>query len=641
MASKKTKIVIKPFRHQVTMDANYAAKTWNLLEKAINEIHRKNASGLSFEELYRSAYNMVLHKHGDKLYMGLKAVVNQHLQQVASSVASADDGRFLQVLNTAWADHTQSSLMIRDILMYMDRIYVVQKNVQSVYDLGLHLFYSNVAEHSKIQPRLIDTLLTSIRKERTGEMVNRGLLKNVTQMLVDLGINTRDVYENYFEQTFLKTSAAFYQSEAQNFISTNSASEYMKKAERRLKEETDRVNHYLDAGTEPYIKEVVERELLTNYLQTIIDMPESGMVHMLKDDKIDDLSRMYNLLNRVTHGHAAMRKCLENHVKEEGVAIVKNESMIAKPLTYVQTLLDLKAKYDDILSLAMGNNDKAFEHTLNQAFAHFINLNPRSPEFISLFIDEKLRKGNKANVNEEETEAVLDSVMILFRFISEKDIFEKYYKQHLAKRLLLNRSVSDDAEKNMIAKLKSECGYQFTSKLEGMFQDMKSSSQAIEGFKQHVGAMTPNPIKGVDLNVHVLTSGFWPTQVPGKCQLPAEITKCCDVFQKYYLSSHTGRRLTWQTNMGSGDMRAVFEGNKRKELSVATPQICILLLYNMKDTYTFAELHKLTALNPNDLKRNLLTLCANPKCRIITKVPTTLIIALLVSGQVLIRSHRR
>jgi len=35
--------------------------------------------------------------------------------------------------------------------------------------------------------------------------------------------------------------------------------------------------------------------------------------------------------------------------------------------------------------------------------------------------------------------------MAIFRFIQEKDVFEKYYKQHLAKRLLSNRSVSDDA----------------------------------------------------------------------------------------------------------------------------------------------------------------------------------------------------
>lgn len=52
-------------------DPNYAQNTWKLLKGAILEIHRQNASGLSFEELYRNAYNMVLHKYGDLLYSGL------------------------------------------------------------------------------------------------------------------------------------------------------------------------------------------------------------------------------------------------------------------------------------------------------------------------------------------------------------------------------------------------------------------------------------------------------------------------------------------------------------------------------------------------------------------------------------------
>ena len=61
---------------------------------------------------------------------------------------------------------------------------------------------------------------------------------------------------------------------------------------------------------------------------------------------------------------------------------------------------------------------------------------------------------------EEEAEQVLDKVMMLFRYLQEKDIFEKYYKQHLAKRLLSGRTVSDDAERSLLVKLKTECGYQ-------------------------------------------------------------------------------------------------------------------------------------------------------------------------------------
>ena len=44
---------IEPFKHPITMDPNYADKTWKVLEDAIAEIHNQNASGLSFEELYR------------------------------------------------------------------------------------------------------------------------------------------------------------------------------------------------------------------------------------------------------------------------------------------------------------------------------------------------------------------------------------------------------------------------------------------------------------------------------------------------------------------------------------------------------------------------------------------------------------
>ena len=62
-------------------------------------------------------------------------------------------------------------------------------------------------------------------------------------------------------------------------------------------------------------------------------------------------------------------------------------------------------------------------------------------------------------MTEQEIEAVLDKSMVLFRFLEEKDVFERYYKQHLARRLLLNKSVSDDSEKNMISKLK--VGYLF------------------------------------------------------------------------------------------------------------------------------------------------------------------------------------
>ena len=74
---KEGKMRIRAF--PMTMDEKYVESIWNLLKEAIQEIQRKNNSGLSFEELYRNAYTMVLHKHGERLYTGLKEVVTAHL----------------------------------------------------------------------------------------------------------------------------------------------------------------------------------------------------------------------------------------------------------------------------------------------------------------------------------------------------------------------------------------------------------------------------------------------------------------------------------------------------------------------------------------------------------------------------------
>jgi len=62
---------------------------------------------------------MVLHKYGDRLYKGLQQAVDEHLKEVATTVAESNDETFMDALNKAWNDHKISMLMIRDILMYM------------------------------------------------------------------------------------------------------------------------------------------------------------------------------------------------------------------------------------------------------------------------------------------------------------------------------------------------------------------------------------------------------------------------------------------------------------------------------------------------------------------------------------------
>lgn len=649
LPKKEGKMRIRAF--PMTMDEKYVESIWTLLKNAIQEIQKKNNSGLSFEELYRNAYTMVLHKHGERLYTGLKEVVTQHLEsKVREDVLKALYNNFLQTLNQAWNDHQTSMVMIRDILMYMDRVYVQQNDVDNVYNLGLIIFRDQVVRYGCIRDHLRETLLDMVMRERKGEVVDRIAIKNACQMLMVLGINSRSVYEEDFERPFLQQSAEFYRLESQKFLAENSASVYIKKVEARINEEAERAKHYLDVSTEPRIVEVVEEELIKKHMKTIVEMENSGVVHMLKNQKTEDLACMYKLFSRVADGLKTMADCVSQYLREQGKALVQEEEGGTNAINFVQNLLDLKDRFDHFLHNSF-NNDKIFKQMIASDFEHFLNLNPKSPEYLSLFIDDKLKKGVKG-MTEQEIEMVLDKTMVLFRFLQEKDVFERYYKQHLAKRLLLNKSVSDDSEKNMISKLKTECGCQFTSKLEGMFKDMTVSNTIMEEFKDHV-LTSGTHLHGVDLSVRVLTTGFWPTQsATPKCSIPTAPRNAFEAFRRFYLAKHSGRQLTLQPQLGSSDLNAVFYGPRKEEgegkdgassstslmsvssprsngprkhiIQVSTYQMCVLMLFNNRDKLNYEEIQSETDIPERDLIRALQSLAMGKATqRILIKNPKT------------------
>lgn len=203
------------------------------------------------------------------------------------------------------------------------------------------------------------------------------------------------------------------------------------------------------------------------------------------------------------------------------------------------------------------------------------------------YVDLKLRSGNK-EATEEELEQILDKIMVLFRFIHGKDVFEAFYKKDLAKRLLVGKSASVDAEKSMLSKLKQECGGGFTSKLEGMFKDMELSKDINIAFKGHCMALEKE-YTSIDLTVNILTMGYWPSYPLLEVTMPSNLLELQSVFNKFYLQKHTGRKLQWQPTLGHCVLKATFEAGP-KDLQVSLFQALVLLLFNDNDTLSFEEI---------------------------------------------------
>lgn len=76
-----------------------------------------------------------------------------------------------------------------------------------------------------------------------------------------------------------------------------------------------------------------------------------------------------------------------------------------------------------------------------------------------------LLQGGTEKLSDEDIEETLDKVVKLLAYISDKDLFSEFYRKKLSRRLLSDKSASDDHERSILTRLKQQCGAQFTSKV--------------------------------------------------------------------------------------------------------------------------------------------------------------------------------
>ena len=242
------------------------------------------------------------------------------------------------------------------------------------------------------------------------------------------------LYSGSFEPAFLEATKTFYLEEGHAKIAELDVPSYLQHVERRLHEENERVGHYLDMQTRKPLIAVLDAQLLELHVQAILD---KGMESLMTEHRVADLQRLYSLLGRVSALHE-VKSAFGALVRRVGAEIVTNDE---RSNEMVQDPLDLKARMDVLLEQAFDSNEEV-GHALKDAFEALINVRQNKPaEAVAKFIDQQLRSGGKG-ASEQQLEALLDRVLTLFRYIQGKDVFEAFFKKDLAKRLLLNKSVS-------------------------------------------------------------------------------------------------------------------------------------------------------------------------------------------------------
>ncbi|KAI0357405.1 Cullin-domain-containing protein [Trametes cingulata] len=627
------------------------ATTWAYLEEGVDHIMTKLQTGVSYSKymsLYTVSYNYCtsskMHGAGDQagggighrtganlmgsdLYNNLIRYFVNHLKTLRTQSDSLQDEALLRYYAQEWDRYTTGANYINRLFTYLNRHWVKRerdegrKGVYPVYTLALVQWKSNFFMHvqSKNQ-KLAGAILRLIERQRNGETIDQGLVKKVVDSFVSLGLDESDinkvsyeVYREHLEAPFLDATEKYYRQESEKFLAENSVADYLKKAEERLREEEDRVERYMNTNTRKALIQKCEHVLIREHAVLMWE----NFQQLLDYDKDEDLQRMYALLARIPEGLEPLRKKFEEHVKRAGLAAVEKlvgEGAAASevdPKAYVDALLEVHQKNSETVNRSF-RGEAGFVASLDKACREFVNRNAatgtsttKSPELLAKHADALLRKNNKM-AEEEDLESALNKVMVLFKYIDDKDVFQQFYTTKLSKRLIHGVSASDEAEASMISKLKEACGFEYTNKLQRMFTDMSLSKDLTDNFKERM--QQNHDDMDITFSIMVLGTNFWPLNPPThEFIIPQDILPTYTRFSQYYQQKHSGRKLTWLWNYSKNELRTNYL-NQKYILMTSSWQMAVLLQYNNNDTLSLEELFNATAISKDILKQVLAVL---------------------------------
>lgn len=606
-----------------------------------------------FEKLYRAVEDLCRKGDADEVAKVLKRKMKEHVGKVvlnrierngrASDVATAE------CLLGEWQNWNAQMTIVRSTFSYLDRTQLLREKYPSINDMTISYFREMAfpAKESaypySVGKKAVQALCELISMDRHGNGLDPVLLKGSIRMLNILG-----VYTQRFEPVFLEHSQPFLEEFGKSHESS-SLKTYILACEKLLTREHFRFLEFnIDSMTEKRLMSMAHKTLIDDYTDKLLH--RESLDKLLGSKDVETMMNLYELL-KLSGIQKKLQEPWGGYIRDTAASIIRDKEKPEEQM--VIRLLDLRRSLELMIRDAFAKDDD-FLRAMRNAFSATMNDNTvanvwsigtsKVGEMLAKHIDMLMRGGLKtlpahllsdvkdraaaeregqASTADEDAELdrQLDQALELFRFIEGKDTFEAFYKKDLARRLLMGRSASQDAERSMLTKLRSECGINFTHNLETMFKDQELAKDEMESFKDWLNADDDRK-SSIDLQVMILSSSAWPSYPDVQINLPDEVATQMERYTRFYNSKHQGRRLTWKHCLGHCSLKARFD-KATKELMVSAFQAVVLLLFNYSvadEFLSYEQISKSTGLKGTDLERTLQSLACG-KARVLTKHP--------------------
>ncbi|CAF3349714.1 unnamed protein product [Rotaria sp. Silwood2] len=347
-----------------------------------------------------------------------------------------------------------------------------RRDVYEIYELANQIWKETFFK--PIFPNIIQTCLNLIKEHRINKLsIDIETIKKIIEIYVDENFNKEikesidkhstsepitDIYKQYFEIKFVQDAEDFYRQQKILCLESNSIMEDLTQISKNFDEEINFVKLFL-----PKFKSTFQ--MLINKLEEIF-LPDHN-VNLIKDkmetivsaENSQEIRHLCELVRQIPKIKRELTQLIENHIYQFGINTIEkiSETAINDPNLYIETIFDIYERFVKLFC-----TEPSFNIALDKACCKFINNNAvteksgtttKSAELLARYYDTLLKKGNKT-MEDKNFEEKFNKIMIVFTYIEDKDVYERFYGKMLSRRLVNQLSASDDDEKLMISKLK-------------------------------------------------------------------------------------------------------------------------------------------------------------------------------------------
>lgn len=315
----------------------------------------------------------------------------------------------------------------------------------------------NMSIFMNIKNRLQESAMRLVHAERNGDAFDSQLVIGVRESYVNLCSNPEDkleIYRENFEATYLQATTNFYRLKGNEQLQANGVQSFMRYADAKLREEEARAKRYLEPGSASALAQCCVSVLIGDHLPTLL----AECPPLIQAGEIERLQLMFRLLDRVPGGVDPMLRDLEYHIVAAGLGdmLASADIITQDSEKYVERLLDLFRRFSKLVQEAFNDDprfltarDKAFKTVVNDTTVFKLELptnttargtrttTPESkcPELLANYCDMLLRRTPLSKrLTSEQIEARLKDVLLVLKYVSNKDVFMRYHKAHLTRR---------------------------------------------------------------------------------------------------------------------------------------------------------------------------------------------------------------